>query len=106
MGPEGMSFCTPLPIADIYCSFADVSATVRRSMVSCPICEEIVDAEYINMHLDQNCSLSTREIEGFITKQQKQDGFSLDGVRTNGSAQAKAWASVLGPRAVGVGRIK
>lgn len=75
-------------------------------MVSCPICDEIVDAEYINMHLDQNCSLSTRDIEDLVGRRQKRAGGSRGEGQTNGAAQAKAWASVLGPRAVGTGKTK
>jgi hypothetical protein len=74
-------------------------------MVSCPVCEEIIDTEYINIHLDQNCLLSTREIESFVSRRQTREGSSRDG-QTNGTAQAKAWANVFGPRAVGAGRTK
>jgi hypothetical protein len=53
-------------------------------MVSCPVCDEIIDAEFINQHLDQNCDLGKNEIE--MSRRQVKDD----------SAQAKAWARLLG----------
>lgn len=52
-------------------------------MVSCPVCDEIIDADYINDHLDQNCELGQKDIE--VSKHAKES-----------NAQAKAWAKVLG----------
>lgn len=69
-------------------------------MVSCPICEEFVDADYINAHLDNKCSSNTREIQSGTGVRQNSNGTSK-GPRTSETTQAKAWANVLGPRAAG-----
>lgn len=78
-----------------------LNTDTRLSMVSCPICEEIVDANYINTHLDNSCSLNSRQIEGLAGKRQNRGG----GAR-NETSQAKAWANVLGPRAAGKAKLK
>lgn len=51
-------------------------------MVSCPVCDEIIDAEFINQHLDQNCNLGQDEIE--MSRRHVKDD------------SAKAWARLLG----------
>jgi hypothetical protein len=60
-------------------------------MVSCPVCEEFLDPEFINEHLDSNCSLTQNDIE---MRREKHRGTK------DITAQKKAWASVLNSRSV------
>ncbi|PVG00212.1 hypothetical protein CPB86DRAFT_729739, partial [Serendipita vermifera] len=57
----------------------------KTTMVSCPACEEFLDPEFINEHLDSNCTLNQQDME---VQKGKRD--TID--------QKKAWASVLTSR--------
>ncbi|KAG8809107.1 E3 ubiquitin-protein ligase rad18 [Serendipita sp. 399] len=58
-----------------------------QTMVACPVCDEIVDSEYINLHLDRDCQLGSDDMENISRKTKVPKG---------SSAQAKAWANVFG----------
>lgn len=62
----------------------------KNEMVTCPVCEEIIDSKWINQHLDSNCRLK----EDVLSKSS-----SISPIRQNGSSekgtQIKAWASIM-----------
>lgn len=58
-----------------------------RTMVSCPVCDDIVDSEYINLHLDKNCKLDQEDIEEIQRTSE---------ATKPSNGQAKAWANVFG----------
>lgn len=58
-------------------------STIGHAMVSCPVCDEIIDAEFINQHLDSSCELGQSKLE------------KLKRPTKETNAQAKAWAKLL-----------
>ncbi|KAG8867100.1 E3 ubiquitin-protein ligase rad18 [Serendipita sp. 405] len=65
---------------------SDSSETNGQTMVVCPVCEEIVDSEYINLHLDRDCELASQEMERMSRKVKDPKA---------SATQAKAWANVF-----------